>query len=150
MHLYVVCRQPILFDDVETLYAYNSRGAIVMSRPEIKNPICDECIEKGWLLRFDGTPVQLKNEPPQKKGSTSNMSELISAEEARRKSDEGREKAIASEIAKIKYLIDAATENGEYYVTLPIGTRPYSETVEFLRSKGYDCKYRGGSMVISW
>lgn len=78
------------------------------------------------------------------------MSELISAEEARRKSDVGYEKAIAREIDRIKCLIDAATENGEYYVTLPIGTRPYCETVEFLRSKGYDCKFRGGSMVISW
>ena len=61
MHLCAVCCQPILFDDIGDLYAYNSRGAIVMSRPEIKNLICDECIEKGWLLSFDGTPVQLKN-----------------------------------------------------------------------------------------
>lgn len=66
MHLCVVCRQPILFDDVETLYAYNSRGAIVTSRSEIKNLICDECLEKGWLLSFDGTPVQLENEPQRK------------------------------------------------------------------------------------
>ena len=57
------------------------------------------------------------------------MSELISAEEARRKSDEGREKAIVREIAEIKHRIDIAIENGEYHVTLPIGTRPYSKTV---------------------
>lgn len=78
------------------------------------------------------------------------MSDFISADEARKRSDVGYEKAIASEMGRIKYLIDAATENGEYCVTLPIGTRPYCETVEFLRSKGYDCKFRGGSMVISW
>lgn len=154
MHLCVVCRQPILFDDVEELYAYNSRGSKVMYRPEIKNLICNECLEKGWLLSFDGTPVQLKNEPP-KKGSTSNMSELISAEEARRKSDEGREKAVASEIAKIKYLIEAATERGEYFITLPEGKGIWGDTADLLMDKGYSCKfvnagYQNLSLVISW
>ena len=154
MHLCVVCRQPILFDDVEDLYAYNTRGSVVMSRLEIKNLICDECIEKGWLLSFDGTPAQLKNKLP-KKGSDSNMSELISAEEARRKSDGGREKAVASEIAEIKHLIDAATERGEYFITLPEGKGIWGDTADLLMDKGYSCRFVDAghhnlSLVISW
>ena len=149
MHLCVVCRQPILFDDVEDLYAHNSRGAIVTSRREIKNLICDECLEKGWLLSFDGTPVQLKNELP-KKGSASNMGELISATEARERTKVELEIIVQNELSKIQKHIDEAIKYGEYCTYIDDTLRP--ETKQELKRLGYSISgdYQSESIQISW
>ncbi len=79
------------------------------------------------------------------------MSELMSAEEARRKSDVEKDKAIAREIDRIKCLIEIATGAGEYYISLPDGAIPHNETINLLQSKGYRCQFIGdSSVIISW
>lgn len=67
MHYCSVCKK-LMNDKFEEITAINKYGAKVLRRWELTNPICDECLSRGWKLSEDKMwvmcPVKVTCESP--------------------------------------------------------------------------------------